>query len=80
MKCTTMNNTVKQWLEALQEPHRTDALALLDPAVANDQVDAQSQALKIAFSWPDSPQGREHWLRVTEAVVYMERMNKMRGY
>ena len=60
--------TVKEWLETLDEPYRSQALENLNPQYAdileNDLIDA----LSGAFDWGDSPEDFEYWEDIGDRI------------
>jgi hypothetical protein len=53
--------TVKEWLETLDEPYRSQALENLLPEYASILEYSVNEALLGAFTWVNSPQGYEYW-------------------
>ena len=56
-----MNKTIKQWLEELPEPYRSQALENMSE---NSEVESLCIAIMKAFDWDESPQGSKYWLSV----------------
>ena len=57
---------IKQWLEELPEPYRTQALENLtkQPYNGSNEVDCMKDAVKGAFDWIKSKEGTSYWLDV----------------
>ena len=56
--------TIREHLENLPEPHRSQALANLqrqDPESASALYLIESEAVNMAFWWVDTPEGAEYW-------------------
>lgn len=56
--------TIKQWLEELPEPYRTQALENYE----NNKVQSLSFALINAFEWYDTPEGIEYWADLNKKI------------
>lgn len=52
---------VKDWLNELPEPRRSQALKNMDKVNGEIETDSVKEALFIAFSWALSPEGFEYW-------------------
>ena len=64
--------TIKEWLETLDEPYRSQALELvLYPNVIVKDV---INALYGAFNFITSPQGKDYWHDLVELLISQERM------
>lgn len=55
------SKTIKEWLEGLPEPYRTQALKNTKDVMLGSQSTSSYYALKRAFRWADSPEGFDHW-------------------
>lgn len=53
--------TVKEWLETLDEPYRSQALENLDEEYGDMIEPNLAEALWGAFVWDDTPQGNDYW-------------------
>ena len=53
--------TVKEWLEELPEPYRSQALENGDRGILTLEEDSVYFALFCAFIWESSPQGYKYW-------------------
>lgn len=68
-KLTTMKKTIREHLNDLPEPYRTEALENLD-ADWNDWKDEKDEyhrcklALAMSFPWHLSPQKSEYWRKI----------------
>jgi hypothetical protein len=56
-----MNKTIREHLNDLPEPYRTEALNMLSEQSANIIKEKADEALDSAFVWADSPQGFNYW-------------------
>jgi len=56
-----MEKTIKEWLETLPEPIRTEALANMGPLCHKVTVDSLHQSVNEAFVWEFTPQGYNYW-------------------
>jgi hypothetical protein len=58
-----MQKTIKQWLELLPEPYRTQALVNMEPSKADVMQDSLHDAICRAFNWFKTPilQGYDYW-------------------
>lgn len=64
--------TIKEWLNELPEPYRSEALANVDPTYIDykEETGSLAEALFHAFSWDASAQGHDYWqILCTEAGV-----------
>lgn len=52
---------VKEWLNLLEEPYRTLALANMREIDSESTKEQMSHAINIAFTWDDTPQGHHFW-------------------
>ena len=53
--------TIREWLEELPEPYRTQAINNTSESVLMVEEESLSEAVTGAFSWWDSPEGLEYW-------------------
>ena len=55
--------TIKQWLEELPEPYRTQALENYDENYLNKIIEIKDclDALRFAFDWSNTSQGFNYW-------------------
>jgi len=60
--------TIRNWLDQLKEPERTNALSNMKPSGTIEKEDCQSEALRAAFNWGHSPQGGEYWAKIFEEL------------
>lgn len=61
--------TIKEWLEELPEPYRTQALENSDIIHNNNKSDSLPSALDMAFNWPQTNQGWEYWHKLFSELV-----------
>lgn len=77
---TAEEESVAYWLQQLPEPHRSMALANLQPhdwkRSELEPVTKLSWALLGAFGWDTSPQGHQYWNEVYATVKAEEAQGK----
>ena len=56
-----MKKTIRNWLDTLHEPERTEALSNMRPSGITEKKDCQSEAIAFAFNWSNTPQSFEYW-------------------
>lgn len=61
--------TIENWLQDLQEPHKSKALANMWWEDADKQERSLSEALRQAFNWTMSPEGGKYWYAVYQDLV-----------
>ena len=59
-----MEKTIKEWLETLPEPYRTEALENADKDTLIINKTHLSRAIRGSFYWEYSPQGHDYWKNV----------------
>ena len=59
--------TIKQWLQELPEPYRTEALDNYNDRY-NPVVENIFKALNYGFSWSATTQGYEYWLKIYNSL------------
>lgn len=64
--------TVKQWLEELDEPYRTQALENLNERTGNGKAESQAEALLGAFNWGDTLQGHKYWIKLRKNLLLLQ--------
>lgn len=60
-----MTKTIKEWLEELPEPYRTQALNNMEvdePYSGDEETANLSKALHSAFLWDKTREGLDYWL------------------
>ncbi len=60
--------TIKQHLNELPEPYRTQALKYFEPQTAQ----TQSEALMCGFDWRESKEGFSYWGKLYDRLVKQE--------
>lgn len=60
--------TIKDYLEQLQEPYRTQALNNTKEEDLNTIVTNTRKALYFAFTWQTSPEGYDYWNNLHESL------------
>ena len=53
--------TIKEWMELLPEPYRTEALANMWWEDKDNNYSTAAEALRQAFNWSRSAQGTVYW-------------------
>lgn len=66
--------TVIVWLNLMEEPYRSKAIA--NCTWPNRNVSSQSDALWVAFSWKDSPEKGDYWDKVHQQLKAKEEQAK----
>lgn len=66
-----MKKTIKQWLEELPEPYRTQALNNYDEgfAIILSPIEDVVDALLASFSWNHSKEGWDYWENVRLEIL-----------
>jgi hypothetical protein len=65
-----VEKTIKEWLEDLPEPYRSEALANFDdyveiyPTKLREKELSTKHAIINAFNWEGSTEGGEYWRKV----------------
>ncbi len=64
--------TIKEWLEELPEPYRSESIENMEAEVdryTGDRMDSNlKSALFCAFIWVDSPQGTGYWANIFDSL------------
>jgi hypothetical protein len=60
--------TIRNWLDQLKEPERTNALSNMRPAGMNEKECSMIDALNLAFCWGSSPQGLRYWAKISKEL------------
>lgn len=64
--------TIKEWLEELPEPYRSEAIENMESEVdryTGDRIEnCLRGALFGAFIWVDSPQGTVYWAEIFDSL------------
>lgn len=60
--------TIKEWLEELPEPYRTQALENVSEYSLSQKDESLSEALKGAFTWIFTPQGHYYWMDLRDKL------------
>lgn len=60
--------TIREWLEELPEPYRTQAIENTEDELLLERVESLKKAVKCAFIWNKSPQGHEYWSELHETL------------
>lgn len=63
-----MKKTIKEWLEDLPEPYRTQALNNTDEDLLEITEETQSEALNTAFWWSETKEGHDYWSQLSETL------------
>lgn len=60
--------TIRNWLDQLKEPERTEALSNMCPSGMTEKEDCLGDALFAAFTWGNTTQGNEYWSEIQRAI------------
>ena len=71
-KIEKMPETVKEWLETLPEPYRSQAIKNNNYSGNNRQVRALADAIDSAFDWDITDEGQDYWEEVYEKAGWGE--------
>jgi len=63
------------WLELLEEPHRSKALANMWWEDQFNWYPTLQKALYQAFNWSKSPEGYKYWKEVSDKIPHSVRTN-----
>ena len=63
-----MKKTIKEWLETLPEPYRSEALSNSDSEQLIKEIESVSLAIRGAFIWKDSKEGQGYWEQVYDLM------------
>lgn len=55
------NKTIREWLNELEEPYRTQAINNSTDGILDTSEDSLQESLACAFFWCDSPEGSDYW-------------------
>ncbi len=70
--------TIKEHLETLPEPYRSQALENYNPRFLGDdppqKFEQVSEALIYAFDWTESPEGEEYWDKYQDSLINQENL------
>lgn len=61
--------TIREWLEELPEPYRTQAIENVVERNPFELAENIEQALWMAFSWMNSPQGGDYWCSLHDKLM-----------
>lgn len=56
-----MEKTIKEWLETLPEPYRTEALENADKRDLKYPQPSLAEAISASSVWVDTTQGHDYW-------------------
>lgn len=60
--------TIREWLEELPEPYRTQALNNADNLDSKALFKSLYNVLQEAFIWEESPEGGNYWINVQKIL------------
>ena len=60
--------TIRNWLDQLKEPERSEALSNMRPIGMKSSSDSLEDAVADAFHWRDTPQGDSYWNNIYQAL------------
>lgn len=66
--------TIKEWLETLPEPYRSQALENMNKNNSDEKMNSLSNTLGIAFVWGNTKQGSLYWNDVYESAKKAEKI------
>jgi len=73
-----MKKTIREWLETLPEPYRSQALENTEEyKLSEDKDDCLSEAIESAFTWKLTKQGLQYWINVFDSVENAEKSGGM---
>ena len=78
-----MKKTIKEWLEDLPDPIRSEALANLDnyePYMGDKTTEILSIAIGGAFCWSDTPQREQYWINIQKWAHAKEDITELKNY
>ncbi len=61
--------TIKEWLQMLNEPERSQALKNMMPYGGEDKRSTLAYALHGAFSWEPSPEKHRYWREIHDRLA-----------
>jgi hypothetical protein len=61
--------TIREHLDDLPEPARSEALANAWWEDLDNKYEQQARALRMAFNWSRSPQGYDYWSKVCQSII-----------
>lgn len=62
--------TIKEWLEELPEPYRSQALKNVHKHLLTAKDESLSEALNGAFTWKNTPQGHDYWMDLRDKLKH----------
>lgn len=65
---------VVEWLSLLDEPHKSQALDNVIEGRGERMLSLMSDAINMAFTWSETPQGREYWDKIYKDYMEIERI------
>lgn len=63
---------IQQWLEELEEPYKTQAFENTQEDRLTLVTDTLSNAIQKAFTWSETPQGRNYWGEIHDKISSLE--------
>ena len=60
--------TIRQWLEEIPEPYRTQAIENAHDCSLGYITETSRDGLFAAFTWQGSPQGHDYWIDFAESL------------
>jgi hypothetical protein len=64
-----MSKTIKEWLNLLPEPYKTQSLNNLNPEKGDIIKYHLEDAVVGAFKWDDSVEGTQYWIKITDQII-----------
>lgn len=60
--------TIKEWLETLEEPYRSQAIKNTEESLLPIERESLDDAIIKAFTWSDTEEGFNHWNALYNSV------------
>src|SRR5690606_36046021 len=65
-----MEKTIREWLDDLHEPVRTQAIVNTPMANLKKTMPSLERALICGFLWGDTPQGHGYWKEIHAKIIH----------
>lgn len=75
-----MEQTIIEWFNQLQEPHKSQAITNLREDRRLRFVDCMSEAIDKGFTWDETPQGHSYWQDLRRLFLGIEATEKDKEY
>ena len=67
-----MSKTIREWLEQLPEPYRTQAMGQTSETQLNETSSSMYDAVHEMFDWANSSEGLLHWMSLSNRIYHGE--------